>query len=35
MLFPIDTPEQYRNHPDTSDQPDHAALAEMAKKLAI
>ena len=34
-VFPFDTGEQYRTKQDMSAQPDHAALAEMAKKLAF
>ena len=34
-VFPVDTPEEYRNHPDLSIEPDHAALAEMAARLAF
>lgn len=34
-VFPIDTGDQFRKEPDMSAEPDHAALAEMAKKLAF
>lgn len=34
-VFPFDTVEQYRTVADMSAEPDHAALAEMAKKLAF
>lgn len=34
-LFPIDSGEEFRAIPDTSNDPDHAALSELAKKLAI
>lgn len=34
-VFPFDTLEEYRNHPDMSAEPDHAVLAEMAKRLAL
>jgi histidine triad (HIT) family protein len=34
-LVPFDTTEQFLFHPDMSAEPDHPALAEMAKKLAF
>ncbi len=34
-VFPFSTPEQYRNAPDMVKEPDHGALAEIAKKLAF
>ena len=34
-VFPVDTPDQYRAHPDLDAEPDHAALADMAKRLAF
>lgn len=34
-VFPIDTGDQFRKEPDMRAEPDHAALAEMAKKLAF
>lgn len=34
-VFPFDTVEQYRTVADMAAEPDHAALAEMAKKLAF
>jgi histidine triad (HIT) family protein len=34
-LFPIDNGEEFRKEPDFSVEPDHNALAEMAKKLAF
>ncbi len=34
-LFPIDSADDFRSLPDTSREPDHAALAEMAKKLQL
>lgn len=34
-IFPFDNMRQFRNQPDMSAEPDHQALAEMAKKLAI
>jgi histidine triad (HIT) family protein len=34
-LIPFSTGSEFRNIPDTSAEPDHAALAEMAKKLAF
>ena len=32
-LFPFNTDQEFHNKPDMSAEPDHAALAEMAKKL--
>ena len=34
-LIPFSTVEQFRNIPDMSAEPDHAALAEMAKRLSF
>lgn len=34
-VFPVDTPDQYRSHTDMSAEPDHAALADMAKRLSL
>lgn len=34
-LIPFSTTEQFRNIPDMTVEPDHAALAEMAKRLAF
>lgn len=34
-LIPFATVEEYRNRPDMNADPDHAALSEMAKKLAF
>jgi len=34
-VFPFSTAEEYRNVPDTNKEPDHAALAELAKRLAF
>jgi histidine triad (HIT) family protein len=34
-LFPIDSGDEFRSVPDMSADPDHAALAEMAQKLAF
>lgn len=34
-VFPIDTAEEFRSIPDQTTEPDHAALAEMAKRLAL
>lgn len=34
-LFPIDNGAEYRSEPNTSVEPDHEALAAMAKKLAF
>ncbi len=34
-LFPIDTGDEFHARPDMSAEPDHEALAEMAKKLAF
>lgn len=34
-VFPIDTGVQLRSIPDEANQPDHEALGEMAKKLAM
>lgn len=34
-VFPINSGDELRQHPDTSKEPDHAALAELAKKLAL
>lgn len=34
-VIPFSTTLQYRNRPDMDAEPDHAALAEMAKKLAF
>jgi histidine triad (HIT) family protein len=34
-LFPFDTHEEFVRHPDMSAEPDHAALAELAKKLTF
>lgn len=34
-LFPIDTGEEFRKEADMDVEPDHAALAEIAKKLAF
>jgi histidine triad (HIT) family protein len=34
-LIPFNTTEEYRHVPDMDAEPDHAALAELAQKLAI
>lgn len=34
-VFPIDTGAEFRTEPNGSAEPDHAALAQMAKKLAF
>jgi histidine triad (HIT) family protein len=34
-LVPFTTTDEFLNHPDMSTEPDHAALAEMAKKLTL
>jgi len=34
-LFPIDTGDEFRAKPDMESEPDHPALAELAKKLYI
>jgi len=34
-LFPLDTGDEFRAAQDVSGEPDHSALAEMAKKLQI
>jgi len=34
-VFPIDTGDEFRHDPDMNQEPDHAALAAMAKKIAI
>ena len=34
-IFPFDTAAEFRHLPDMSAEPDHAALAEIAKKLAL
>jgi histidine triad (HIT) family protein len=34
-LIPFSTPAEFRNIPDMDAEPDHATLAEMAKKLAF
>lgn len=34
-LIPFTTVAQYRNHPDTTEAPDHDALAAMAEKLRV
>jgi histidine triad (HIT) family protein len=34
-VFPFNSMEEYRRIPDMSAEPDHAALTEMAKKLAF
>lgn len=34
-VFPIDSGEQFRNEPDLTAEPDHAALAELAKRIAF
>lgn len=34
-IFPINTGNEFRSAPDMTSEPDHTALAEMAKKLAI
>jgi histidine triad (HIT) family protein len=34
-LIPFTEVSEYRNHPDMTADPDHDALAEMAKKLAV
>ena len=34
-VFPFDTLEEFRSIPDPNVEPDHAALAEVAKKLAF
>lgn len=34
-IFPIDTGDEYRAKPDLNAEPDHEALAELAKKLAF
>ncbi len=34
-VFPIDSGEEYRRMPDAESEPDHAALAAMAQKIAF
>ena len=34
-IFPFNTDEEFRYHPDTSAEPDHVALAALAEKLAF
>ena len=34
-VIPFSTVQEFRNLPDTAAEPDHAALAEMAKRLAF
>jgi hypothetical protein len=34
-VFPIDSGDEFRTKPDMTTEPDHAALAELAKKLKI
>lgn len=34
-IFPINTGDEFRSEPDMTTEPDHEALAEMAKKLAF
>ena len=34
-IFPIDSGSEFRKAPDMNAEPDHASLAEMAKKLAF
>lgn len=34
-VFPINTGDEFRNSPEMDTEPDHEALAELAKKLAI
>ena len=34
-VFPIDTGSEFRSDPDMGKEPDHAALAELAKKIAF
>lgn len=34
-VIPFSTTEEYKHQPDMNAEPDHAALAEMAKKLAF
>jgi histidine triad (HIT) family protein len=34
-IFPFDTDEEFRFKPDPDGEPDHAALAELAKKIAF
>lgn len=34
-LFPFATPEEFYTHPDMEAEPDHQALAEIARKLAF
>lgn len=34
-VIPFSTKEEFRNQPDMDAEPDHAALAEMARKLAF
>jgi histidine triad (HIT) family protein len=34
-IFPFSNEAEYRAEPDTSAEPDHAALAELAKKIAF
>jgi len=34
-LFPINTGDEFRAEPNTSTEPDHEVLAEMAKKIAF
>jgi len=34
-VFPFDNDEEFRYRPDSTAEPDHAALAEMAQKLAF
>jgi histidine triad (HIT) family protein len=34
-VFPFDTDAEFRSQPDLQAEPDHAALADMAKKLAF
>jgi len=34
-LFPFNTDEEFHHHPDASQEPDHAALAQLAAKLRL
>ncbi|CAN5637855.1 HIT domain-containing protein [soil metagenome] len=34
-VFPINTDEEFRNKPDMQTEPDHEALAKMAKRIAF
>jgi histidine triad (HIT) family protein len=34
-VFPFDTDEEFRHHPDMSAEPDHSSLSAMAEKLKV